>query len=316
MTVGIRLVLGPAAYQAGMDAPTGHEEEDCWSRWLGQGRDGGDAAMRARMEAETAAYAARVLGFVPAPPGEMLDIGSGDGLMGWAALSRWPDVFVTMTDISPALLAQARAKAARLGVAAQCRFVRAGAETLGGIADASQDVVTSRSALAYVADKPAAFRAAYRVLRPGGIMAIAEPLFREEALSACLLREAAAQTADPLLALLYKWKAAQFPGTRDAMEASPLANYTERELLGFAKQAGFRGAHLELHIDERKVPPRGWAAFCAASPHPLAPCLADILARDFSRAEREMFEAAIRPGIEAGQFGTASRMVYLYAHKP
>lgn len=299
-----------------MDVSAERLADDCWSRWLNNGRDGGDAAMRARVEADTAAFAARVLGFVPKPPGEMLDIGSGGGLMGWAALARWPDVFVTMTDISPALLAQARAEAARLGVAARCQFMRAGAETLGGIADASQDLVTSRSALAYVADKPAAFRAAYRVLRPGGMIAIAEPLFRDEALSACLLRQAAAETGDPLLALLRKWKAAQFPSTHDAMEASPLANYTERELLGFAKQAGFRGAHLELHIDERAVPPRGWEAFCAASPHPLAPCLADILARDFSHAEREMFEAAIRPGIEAGQFGTASRMVYLYAYKP
>ena len=272
--------------------------------------------MRARVEAETAIFAAKVLSFVPTSPADMLDIGCGNGLMAWAALSRWPDLRVTMTDISPALLAQAQAKAAQRGVAGQCCFVGASAETLEGVADASQDLVTSRSALAYVPDKPAAFRAAYRVLRPGGMLSIAEPLLREEALSACVLRTAAARAVNPLAVLLHRWKAAQFPDTSEAMDASPMASYTERELLGFAKQAGFHLLHLELHIDERQVPPRDWEAFCAASPHPLAPSLAHILTSRFSAAERETFEKAIRPVIEAGQFATTSRMVYLHARKP
>jgi len=246
----------------------------------------------------------------------MLDIGSGSGLMAWAAFSRWPELQVTMTDISPALLLQAQAEADRRGVAGQCQFVHSIAETLEGTADASQDLVTSRSVLAYVADKQAAFRTAFRVLRPGGTMCIAEPLFRDEALSACVLRSAQVNSANPLTALLHKWKAAQFPDTSEAMDANPMTSYSERELFSFARQAGFQGLHLELHIDERQVPPRDWETFCATSPHPLAPSLAQILASQFSTTEQEMFETAIRPCIEKGQFGTTSRMVYLHARKP
>ena len=310
---------GQDTYHARMDASPENilpPTEDCWSDWLNHGRDGGDAAVRARVAFETTTFAEKTLSFVSAPPATMLDIGSGSGLMAWAAFSRWPHLQVTMTDISPALLLQAQTEAARRGVAGQCRFVRTTAETLEGTADASQDLVTSRSVLAYVADKQAAFRTAFRVLRPGGTMCIAEPLFREEALSACLLRSAKANAANPLTALLHKWKAAQFPDTSDAMDVNPMTSYSERELFSFARQAEFTDLHLELHIDERQVPPRDWETFCATSPHPLAPSLAQILAAHFSTTEREMFEAAIRPCIEKGQFGTTSRMVYLHARKP
>lgn len=289
--------------------------DDCWSNWLNHGRDGGNAALRAHVAVQTAAFAEKVLSPIADPPTAMLDIGSGDGLMAWAALSRWPHVNVTMTDISPALLLRARAEAIRRGVASQCSFVRAKAETLEGVADTSQDLVTSRSTLAYVADKPGAFRAAFRVLKPRGIISIAEPHFRDQALSTCLLRRASTDTANLLATLLYKWKAAQFPDTSEAIHANPMTSYSERDLFNFARQACFHELHLELHIDERQAPPRDWETFCAMSPHPLAPSLAQILATRFSPAEREMLEAAIRPSIEKGWFGTTSRMIYLRGRK-
>jgi ubiquinone/menaquinone biosynthesis C-methylase UbiE len=290
--------------------------EDCWFRWLNHGRDGGDGLVRSRVAAETAVFAEKILDLAHRQPGYMLDIGSGTGLMAWAALSRWPDTHVTMTDISPPLLAQAAAEATRRGLARQCRFLSATAETLEGAADASQDLVTSRSVLAYVADKLAAFRAAFRILRPGGTLCIAEPLLRDEALTACALRTARADAANPMAGLLHKWKAAQFPDTYDAIAASPMTNYTERELFNLARQAGFEDVHLELHIDERRIPPREWEGFCAMAPHPLAPSLDQILSSEFTPAERELFETAMRPVVERGEFGTTARMVYLRADKP
>ena len=288
--------------------------DDCWSRWLNHGRDGGNAAVRAHVATQTVVFAEKVLGLVEKPPAAMLDIGSGDGLMAWAALSRWPRVNVTMTDISPALLLQAHTEAARRGVASQCNFVLANAETLERAADSSQDLVTSRSALAYVANKKSAFRAAFRVLKPGGLISIAEPLFQQQALSVGLLQQASAATANPLAGLLYRWKASQFSDA--AVETNPMTSYAERDLLSFARLAGFRELHLELHIDERKAMPRDWESFCAMSPHPLAPSSAEILATRFSSAERRLLEAAIRPSIEKGEFGTTSCMIYLRARKP
>jgi ubiquinone/menaquinone biosynthesis C-methylase UbiE len=290
--------------------------EDCWFRWLNHGRDGGDAVVRGRVAAETAAFAEKILDLADRQPGDMLDIGSGTGLMAWAALSRWPDTHVTMTDISLPLLAQAATEANRRGLARQCRFLTATAESLEGAADASQDLVTSRSVLAYVVDKLAAFRSAFRTLRPGGTLCIAEPMMRDEALAACALRTAREDTVNPMAGLLHKWKAAQFPDTDDAVAANPMTNYTERELFSIARQAGFEHVHLELHIDERRIPPREWTSFCAMAPHPLAPSLNQILSSEFTPAERDLFETAMRPVVEKGEFGTASRMIYLRADKP
>jgi ubiquinone/menaquinone biosynthesis C-methylase UbiE len=52
----------------------------------------------------------------------------------------------------------------------------ASADSLADIADASVDVVTTRSVLIYVKDKAAALREFYRVVRPGGRISIHEPI--------------------------------------------------------------------------------------------------------------------------------------------
>ncbi|MBU6448496.1 MAG: methyltransferase domain-containing protein [Rhodospirillales bacterium] len=314
----VNLILSATAYRLSMDrflesfpAPAG----DCWSNWINHGRDGGNAAVRAHVTAQTAAFAEKILNSVQAPPATMLDIGSGDGLMAWAALSRWPCVKMTMTDISPALLLQAQIEAIRRGADHQCFFMLANAETLENVADRSQDLVTSRSALAYVVDKPAAFRAAFRVLKPGGMISIAEPLFREQALSLGALQMAPSDTVNLLLELLCRWKAAQFVDPIGGAPPNQLTSYTERDLLSFAGHAGFQDLHLELHIDERQAPPRDWEAFCAMSPHPLAPSSAEILTARFSPAEQKILEAALRPSVEKGGFSITTRMIYLCGRK-
>lgn len=298
------------------DTPSPIVIDDCWSNWLKHGRDGGSPILRDHVAAQTKAFAEKALSVVEHPLETMLDIGSGDGLMAWAALALWPHLKVTITDISPALLMQAKAEATKRGVVRQCSFVLANAETLHSVADDSQDLIVSRSAIAYVADKLAAFNAALRVLMPGGTMSIAEPLFREQARSATLLQQASMDMGDPLLALLYRWKAAQFIEPFGASQPNVLTNYTEQDLLNFARQAGFCALHLDLHVDERRTPPKDWKTFCAMSPHPLAPSSEEILATRFSSKERAMLEAVIRPSIEKGEFSIVSRMIYLHGRKP
>ncbi len=295
----------------------GMMNDDIWSAWLRQGRDAGNAEAAARVTAETGRFAAKLLDAVELKPGmAVLDIGSGEGLVPWAALTRCPELNVTLTDISVPLLRQAEETARALGVVERCRFLSCGADDLAGVADASQDVVTSRSALAYVANKPAAFREIFRVLKPGGKLSIAEPLFRDEALAACGMRRALEAAPDPMLALLHKWKSAQFPDTEAAMAVSPVTNYSERDLLRLAQMAGFETLHLELHIDVKPAPPREWEVFCATSPHPWAPPLREIFAERFTLEEAIALAAVLRPEVEAGRFGSTGRMIYLSARKP
>ncbi|MDE8346259.1 MAG: class I SAM-dependent methyltransferase [Acidocella sp.] len=294
---------------------------DMWSNWLLHRRQADDNTYAQEVRAQVAGYVDRVLEAAMLRPGMvMLDVGSGEGVVAWRAIERvGPDLRVILTDISPALLDHARAQAQARGVLGQCVFVLAGAEDLAGIADGGVDVVTARSVLAYVADKNAALRACHRVLRPGGCVSLAEPVFRDEAVEATALRMVVAarapEHADRFLPLMWQWKAAQFPDTEAAMAADPLTNYTERDLLRMAREAGFGEVDLTLHMQARQAPAVQWEVFLARTPHPRAPSLAEIMASRFDAAERDLFEQIMRPVVEAGGRPGVNRLVYMKAVK-
>ena len=294
---------------------------DTWSQWLLHGRHGGDSALRETIDPDLQSFADRVLdGTGIGPDMTLVDIGSGEGLVPFRAIERFgPALRVILTDISLPMLHHAQARAQALGIESQCSFVECGAEKLGPIADRSVDAVTTRAALAYVADKQLALREFLRVLKPGGRLSIAEPIFQDDAFYACALKNRVESKrtgrTDPLEPLLHRWKAAQFPDTQAKMAASPITNFSERMLFEWIRQAGFKQIHMELHMDTTLTRPTSWQAFLDSSPHPWAPPLTDILAEQFSPEERQIFEASLRPTVESGQTPTIIRTVYATATK-
>jgi ubiquinone/menaquinone biosynthesis C-methylase UbiE len=108
----------------------------------------------------------------------LLDVGCGDGLIGFGALERLSAGRVIFSDISQELLDHVVDLARQMGVADRSAFLQAPADDLSALDDASVDVVTTRSVLIYVADKSTAFREFYRVLRPGGRASLFEPINR------------------------------------------------------------------------------------------------------------------------------------------
>ena len=294
--------------------------DDPWADWLLRRRDGGSAALARQTRAHIAAHARRLLGLAGLVPGlRLADIGCGEGLLSCQAFALCGGALhLELNDVSPRLLRRARAVARLGGYARHCRFSLADAVRLQHLPDASVDIAALRAVLAYVDDKPAALRAAWRVLRPGGRLALAEPVFQDEALAAAALRHALQHMAqaDALLPLLLRWKAAQFPSDAAAIARSAICSHNERDLLRLVRQAGFDHVHLELHIDQRPAPPCAWDVFLACAPHPLAPPLADILQREFDAAERARLEQALRPAVESGRLEADDRIVYLVARKP
>ena len=297
-----------------------NSESDVWSEWLLHRRHADDPAYHDVVKSIVRRYTDQVLDAARLSPGMTLtDIGAGEGILAFRAIERIGETLgVVLTDISAPMLAHAESMAAQRGVEAQCTFFRCSAERLAPIADSSIDVVAARAAIAYVADKAAAFNEFYRVLKPAGRISIAEPILQDEAFFARALRKRidAPQPPDQFLKLLHRWKAAQFPDTEESCAASPHVNFSERDLLNFVRGAGFSDIHLQLHIDVAPSLITSWEIFLDSSPHPWAPSLRSVLADKFTAAEREFFENVVRPTVESGRNLATERIAYIHATKP
>jgi SAM-dependent methyltransferase len=107
-------------------------------------------------------------------PGErVLDLGSGAGTDSLVAAQMvGPEGRVTGIDMTPEMLAKARAAAAEME-AANVEFVEAEAERLP-FADGSFDVVISNGVIDLIPDKEAVFSELFRALAPGGRLQIAD----------------------------------------------------------------------------------------------------------------------------------------------
>jgi arsenite methyltransferase len=296
-------------------------ESDVWSEWLLHHRHADDPAYGRVVQAAVERYADRVLQGTQLAAGmTLVDVGAGEGLMAFRAIDRiGSSLRVILTDLSAPMLRYAESVALQRNVRPQCTFLECSADNLTGIADASVDAVAIRAVLAYVADKKAALSECFRILKPGGRLSIAEPIFQDDAFYARALRKRVEDQSQPdnrFLTLLHRWKAAQFPDTEEACAKSPIANYSERDFVNMARAAGFAEIHLQLHIDVVPSLITSWDVFLGSSPHPWAPSLKQILDERFTADECQFLEQRIRPTVESGKNVTTDRSMYLQAQRP
>jgi arsenite methyltransferase len=297
-------------------------KDDVWSNWLLHHRHGDDGEFAGVVQADVGRFVDHVLDAAELVPGmTLVDIGTGEGILGLRAIERVGCTLkVLFTDVSDALLAHAQSQACARDVQDQCTFIRCSADALPAIADGTVDVVAMRAVLAYVADKKAALSEFYRILKPGGRLSLSEPVLQDDAFLAAALRiqveSQSSKSVGSFLPLLHRWKAAQYPDTPEKIASSPIANYSERTLFESMRVAGFRGIHLELHIDLLPNPIRSWDVFLRTSPHPLAPTLQTILHERFTVEERVEFERTMRPSVEGSDSVIIARCIYASAVKP
>jgi arsenite methyltransferase len=283
---------------------------DCWADWIRTRRTGGDAEFEAHMLEQLAAVRDRVLDTAELNPGErLLDVGCGNGLIGFGALDRDAGE-VVFADISTALLDDCRELAEAAGLLDRCRFVEARAQALDGIDDASVDVVTTRSVLIYVEDKQRAFDEFQRVLRPGGRLSLFEPI---NSFGMEKRRENWGFDLDGARELLAKVNEV-FGAIQP--ESDPMLEFDERDLLEQAEAAGFFPLRLALEAEITPHEPRQWQTFLHSSPNPKVPTLDEAMDRALTPDERAALVAELRPLVEGGRGVWRMAHAYLWAAKP
>jgi arsenite methyltransferase len=299
--------------------------KDRWAEWLLHRRDADDPEQRERALGFLGPIRDRVLENAALSEGEtLLDVGAGNGLIAFGALDRVGERGrVVFSDVSRDLLDHSRALAEELGALDRCRFVRAPANDLGLLGDASVDAVTTRSVLIYVEDKRRAFGEFHRVLKPGGRLSIFEPINRFDSpnhpVDGHLL---AGYDTRPVRDLARRvW--AVYEG-RQPRDTDPMLDFDERDLLEHAESVGFE----EIRLDyEAKVAPNAYAAAAGwgwspswevalkSSGNPEAPTLEEAIAEALTAEEAERFVAHLRPAVEKNEKTARHAVAYLRAVK-
>ncbi len=285
--------------------------KDCWADWVAKMRSDADPEIRRKGVETHARWRERILDNAGLAEGEtLLDVGCGEGLIGFGALERGAGA-VVFSDVSQDLLDFCREAASGLGVLDRCRFLRASAHDLSAIETASVDVVTTRSVLIYVGDKRSAFGEFARILRPGGRISLFEPINR---FARTTTDTWAGYDLSPLPDISKKIRAVY--DSIQPPESDPMLDFDERDLIAFAEQAGFHPIQLELEAEIRPSEPMAWETFIGRAGNPRIPTIARAMEQALDDDERKQLTNHLRPLVEHGRGTWRMASVFVHAVKP
>ncbi|HEX5502757.1 MAG TPA: methyltransferase domain-containing protein [Thermomicrobiales bacterium] len=238
-------------------------ELDRWADWLLRGRQRGLSAAQVRRQgASLRRFRDWVLRGARLRAGQrVLDVGAGTGLVALAARRRvGPGGRVVAFDRSRDALRECRRQGAD-DPGASLRPVAGDAACLP-FRDGAFDAVLTRSVLIYVADKSAAAREIYRVLRPGGRASLFEPI--NSATQQYWVASPDLAPVQPAHDRILAQLNAGFTHRAD------MVGFDERDLLQYFIEAGFVDVRLDYEFRHalRRRAPAEIAASLQARPNP------------------------------------------------
>ncbi len=252
----------------------------------------------------------------------LLDAGSGEGTVSFLAIDEiGPSLNVILLDISQQLLELSKRTALSKNVLNQCAFVKAPMNSMRTIVDNSVDRIITRASLAYVDNKINTLQEFLRVLKPGGMISLAEPIFQDAAMNVALQKKTidfqigTLGKADADKVLIHRWQSTQFPDLIEEINAIPFINFSERDLVRWSEQAGFSQIHMEFHMDEVRLIDTSWESLLHSSMHPLAPKLSQVLEDHFSQVEQDVLRELLLPKNGSHSLTAKTHMAYLTAYK-
>ena len=286
---------------------------DRWAAWMSEHRHGGDAEQQQSIAVALLTVRDRVLYHAQINAGEtLLDVGTGDGLIALEALRRVGEQGkVIFSDVSQDLLTICQHQVLEMEASNRSQFLLAPADNLQQIEDESVDVVTTRSVLIFVKDKPRAFQEFYRVLAPNGRISIFEPVNQ------------LSYPRHPNQFWNYDVTPVRHLGQKlfDLYErlqptaTDPMYDFGERDLLMFAEQAEFAEIHMDLQVDIKLMPKADWNTFLKTAGNPLIPTIEEAINSALTPAEARQFCDYLRPLVENGHGVSRYAVVYLWAIK-
>ena len=214
--------------------------------------------------------------------------------------------------MSPPLVRRCRDLAGELGLADRCEFLVDALPALAAVPDSSVDAAVLRSVLIYIGDKAAALRALRRVLRPGGRLSLFEPI------NSFAFPEPAGWLwgfdVTGLEPLAERVKAAS---RGHHGQPGPMLGFDERDLLGWAEQAGFTGLRLEyqVQVSGRHVAAgTDLATFLRSAPNPLVPTREQLLEDALDPDDRALLTQHIAGQLTTGRGRNREAVAYLSGH--
>jgi arsenite methyltransferase len=245
-------------------------------------------------------------------PGDtVLDVGTGQGLLGLEALARnGPDGRVVFSDVSAPVLDDCRIEVERLSAVDRSSFIRASATDLSAIDTGSVDVVVERAVLLFIEDRARAFAEYHRVLRAGGRLSLAEPL--NSWMSADRPGYLWGYDVTAATELERKLHDAESIGGRANDEL--LCGFDDRDLVAMAGAAGFERVELQTELALAPPPARDDVdVFLDTAPNPLAPTTRALMAAALSSDEAARFTAVLGQAMHEGRGERRHAMTYLRA---